>query len=187
MIRRRLLILVLLLAVWLLLGWSQYGEYRGQCELARGILAGQAATLRSVVVGAIRSHRRLGRFLQEQLQSLFDELVRSHDVLAAAIATADGTKILSEGSETLLGDFSARAGEYWEAAGLRLVSEFELPPDTAGPRGPGGPGGPGGGGGWGRGRWQGLQTESLGPLATGGPYRMILVLDRTETDALCVR
>jgi signal transduction histidine kinase len=57
---------------------------------------------------------------------------------------------------------------------LRLVSEFELPPDTAGPPGPGA------GRGWGRGRWQ---NESPGPLAAGGRYRVVLVLERATTDA----
>ena len=160
MSRRRLLILVLLLAAWLLLGWTQYGEYRGQCELARGVLAGQAATLRNAVVGAIRSHRRLGRFLQEQLQGLLDELVQSKDVLAAAITAADGKKILSSGSGNLLVATSTPPGEYWDTAGFRLVSEFELPADAGGPHGPGGPG-------WGRGRWQAAQAGPAGPLAAG--------------------
>lgn len=187
MSRRRLLIAVLLLAAWLLLGWTQYREYRGQCELARAVLAGQAAALRNAVVGAIRSHRRMGRFLQEQLQSLSDELVRSNDVLAAAVTTADGKRILSSGSDAPLGPLATAPGEYWDPAGFRLVSEFDLPPDTAGPSGPGGLGGPGGGRGWGRGRWQDPQSQTAGPLAAGGPYRMILVLDRGATDALCLR
>jgi len=176
MFRRRLLIIVLLVAAWLLLAWTQYRDYCAQCQLAQDNLYGQAASLRSAVVGAIRSHRRAGRFLEEQLKGLIDELVRAQDVLAAAISQQNGTTILSAGDERLLGKATDAPGPYWDTGGLRLVSEFELPPDS------GGPGGPGGGRGWGRGRWQ---MESPGPLAAGGRYRVTLVLERATTDAFC--
>jgi signal transduction histidine kinase len=177
MFHRRLFILVLLLTAWLLLAWTQYREYCAQRQLAQENLHGQAASLRSAVVGAIRSHRRAGRFLEEQLKGLIDELVRAQDVLAVGIGQRDGTVILSAGDQRLLGKPADAPGPYWDPEGLRLVSEFDLPPDTGSP----GPG-PGGGRGWGRGRWQ---MEAPGPLKAGGRYRMTLVLERATTDAFC--
>lgn len=179
-VSRRLLVAAVLLAAWLLLGAIQYRDYQGQCELSRAVLSGQAATLRNAIVGGIRSHRRVGRFLQEQLAGLLDELVKSQDVLAVAITTAKGETVVASGNADLLGTPPAAPGAYWDPTGFRLVSEFELPPDTAGP--PAGGAGPGRG--WGRGRWQATPGEA-GPLADDGPYRLTLVVDRADTDAFC--
>jgi signal transduction histidine kinase len=181
MFRRRLLIIVVLVAAWLLLGWTQYREYRAQCQLAQENLIGQAASLRSALVGGIRSHRRMGPFLEEQLANLLEQLVQAKDVLAVAICTDDGTKILTAGNAELL-TASPTPGEHWDAGGLRYVAAFETPAETAGPGG--GPWGPGGGRGRGRGRWQ---DESPGLLKASTSYRMVLVLERTTTDAFCQR
>lgn len=193
----------LLLAVAALAAW-QYNEYGRERYLARQTLRGQADLILNVLVGGIQSHRRLGRFVQEHFQVLLDELVKSEDVLAVAVAREDGQPILSAGKTELLDRAQATvAGESWDADGLRLVRPFRLSPDPfRPPRGdPGEMGPPRGGllqtplrGGRGFGRkagWRGApprRPEEIGPgglFAAGGRFTAILVFDRSQTDAYC--
>lgn len=183
----RLLKLLLLLSAWAALAWSQYHEYVTERDLARQTLERQAATIRNAVVGGIRSHRRLGHFFPDQLQGLLDELARADDVLALAVTAADRSLTLSAGDLPRLDlETESAPQEAWEPQGFHLVSAFALPPDTGGP--PGGPGGgpgPGAGRGFGRGkRWQ---AEAEGPFASGGQFRVHLLLDRAPADAQALR
>ncbi|MFO7907886.1 MAG: sensor histidine kinase [Planctomycetota bacterium] len=163
-------------------GWQYYG-YRHERALIQETLHQQSHSVMTALVGGIRSHRRLGRFFEEQLQGMLDELVKSHDVLAVAVASDRGQAVLSAGNTELL-DLSPPlvTGSYWEAAGFRLVEAFQLspvPPDERNEtrRGPG----------WGRGRRRQRATGGFGPFTEGGRFAATLVLDRERADAMCSR
>jgi len=190
------------------IGFWQYQEYQHESQLARTVLQRQAEALEHAVVGGIRSHRRLGRFIEVQIQAALQELVEAADVLAAAIGTADGKPILSAGEKTYLDPLPTAPGFTWQPGALVYVSRFTLVGDQ-GPLGPGPPGsgvgpwwagsekgehGPGGPGPksapkYGRGRWTWAEppTASESLLAAGGEFVAVLVLDRAGTDAQVVR
>ena len=186
---QRLTTLVALLLPWALLAAWQWQEYEAERETARETLRRQADSLMNALVGGVRSHRRLGRFLEEQLQGVLDELAKSQDVLAVAVVSADGKTALKAGKAGQLKLSSPiETGQFWDEAGFRCAVAFQLPPDMPGP-GPGmGPGmgqgmGPGRGGGWGRGGpARQLESGDPGPTASDGRFVAVLLLDRARTD-----
>ncbi|MEN6496177.1 MAG: ATP-binding protein [Thermoguttaceae bacterium] len=172
---------LLMLAVWAALAAWQYDEYGRECQLARETVQRQADSIQSALVGGIRSHRRLGRFFQDQLQGSLDELVASKDILAVALTADDGQTVLSAGQTKLLPNPSAMAaGAFWDPEGFRSVRDFQLNPD-AGP----GSHSPGGGGGRGM-RWKAPVAEES-PFSKGGHFYAVLLLDRTAADVQCQR
>ena len=174
---------VLLLA-WVALAAWQWHEFGHEREWARATLQRQADSLTSAVVGGIRSHRRLGRFMQEQLQGAIEELVKSKDVLAVVITSHDGQPLVSAGKTGQLSAAPVAVGQWLEPAGFRHVAEFELVPGMAGP-----PGGTGRGwrGGRGHGMGGGPPEEVEGPFSAGGKFKAVLLLDRSGADAQCAR
>ena len=188
---QRWTVLVGLLLAWVALAAWQRHEYEHERDLARQTLLRPAESLGIALVGGIRSHRRVGRFFEAQLQGTLDELVRSEDILAVAVASQQGRIILSAGRAELLEPVATAPGDSWEEDGLHYVAEFRLAPDAGGgPHGEGphggGPGGrgPGGGRGWGRGAQRDAAEETAaGPFSAGGDFLAALVLDRTRADA----
>jgi len=184
-----------LLAAWgAFAGW-QYRGYLHERDLIHETLHQQSHSVMNALVGGIRSHRRLGRFFEVQLQGMIEELAKSQDVLAVAVLSDDGRLVLSAGEAELLHASSPiEPGDHWDPAGFRLVEPFHLAPAEWGGPGGGGPGGgPGsgqGGGrgvgpGWGRGpAWRHDDGHGEGPFAAGGNFAAILVLDRTRYDRL---
>jgi len=174
---------VLVLTAWAgLAGW-QYHEYGHECQAIQNTLERQAESVMSALVGGIRSHRRMGRFFQSQLQGSLDELVASKDVLAVALTTEQGQPVLSAGETKLLaGSSTITSGTFWTCEGFRFVKDFRLEPDTGG--GLHSPGG-GIGAGWGKRRW--AQGEEESPFSKGGHFYAILLLDRVQADAQCQR
>jgi len=173
-----------LLLAWTIFAAWQYHAYRHERELAQEILRRQSHSVMNALVGGIRSHRRLGRFFEDQLQGALDELVKSEDVLAVAVVGQDGGTILSAGQTPLL-DTSPTAGGYWDPTGFRLVEQFELSPVPAGPPRTGG-GGPGRGPGRGYGRRRAVdEADAESPFYEGGTFAAILLLDRTGADHQC--
>ena len=65
---RRLAIGMGLLLMWAALAIWQYGVYRHERDLAREILHRQSHSIMNALVGGVRSHRRLGRFFEDQFQ-----------------------------------------------------------------------------------------------------------------------
>ncbi len=189
---RTLGICVGLLLAWAVFAGWQYQGYRHERELIRETLHQQSHSLMNAVVGGVRSHRRLGRFFEVQLQGMLDETVKSQDVLTVAVRSEDGRAVLAAGQTELIpADGPAEPGDYWDRGGFRLVERFSLLPtpcdeqDSA-------DGGPGGGLGGGRGhglgpRWLEMQTLAGGPFAEGGRFAVTLVLDSTRADMLCHR
>ncbi len=164
-------------AIW------QYREYRREYVAARETLVRQADTVMTTLVSGIRSHRRLGQFLEGQLQVVLDELTASGQVLAAAIADREGGALLSAGDVDRISDDLGRApGTSWDAQGLRVVRDVQLPTESGG----GGGGGGGRGGlGWGR-AWQRV-FETPSRFAPGETYRAVILLDRRDADARAFR
>ncbi len=159
------------MALW---QWHEYGHER---ELAEQMLRRQAGSVMNALIGGIRSHRRMGRFFQGQLQGTLDVLVEADDVLAVAITSDDGRTMLSAGKAELLDGPTAS-----ERGCFRLSEQFELAPDT----GSGPHGGRGGGRGWGRRLMQEPSAiESL--FSAGGKFVATLWLDRTAADTQCRR
>ena len=178
---RRLTIWIAILAAWAALAVWQLQEYRREREAAQEMLRRQADSLMNALVGGISSHMRRGFFFKDQLQATLEVLAKSKDILAVAIVSGDGRRLLSAGKTDLLDDSAAiAAGEYWDAAGLRLVSQFTLSPPPGGPRA-----GMGGLGGRGRGRGPRWQEETAGPFSAGGQFAAILILDRSQAEAQC--
>ncbi len=158
------------------LAFWQYKEYQHESQLARSVLERQAEALHHAVVGGIRSHRRLGRFLEVQIQAALQELVEAQDVLAVAIAAADGKPILSAGPKEYLEPLPTASGFSWRPEALVYIKSFPLSADL-------GYRGPGSGGPWrsantendplptkpGGSRWAGGEKGEHGTAARGGP------------------
>ncbi len=200
---QRVIAWVGLFLAWAALAAWQYHEYGHEQELARQILRRQADSLMNSLVGGIRSHRRMGRFFLGQLQGTLNELVRSKDILAVSIASNDGRPIVSSGAEKgtrfNLPErpggcfaqikpgpfFGSDVGTSWEAAGFRLVDQFELSPDAGRPSEPMGLGaGPGRG----YGAWRRHDMmDGASPFSAGGRFTATLLLDRAQVDEQCRR
>ena len=130
------------LATWLafvLLGvgfaaW-QYRGYRHERELIHETLHQQSHSVMNALLGGIRSHRRLGRFFEQQLEGMLGELVTSQDILAVAVLSDDGQTVLPAGKTDIL-DISSpvEAGDFWDPAGFRLVEKFVLAPAPCPPQ-----------------------------------------------------
>lgn len=204
--RRRPSIYIVLFLAWLAFAAWQYNEYRRHSELAREILHRQSHSIMNALVGGIRSHCRLGRFVREQLQGVLDELVESDDVLAVAISNSRGRWLISAGDLELIPDGKAVEGNLWTPGGYLLTEPFGLTatPEIGAGRGMGrglgagmgrgfGSGrGLGSGRGMGRGPGMGLgrtwlfddaREESRSPES--GLFDATLLLDRGPVDALC--
>jgi signal transduction histidine kinase len=183
--QRLTILAALLLALAALAAW-QWHEYGHERESARETVAGAADSVMNALVGGVRSHRRLGQFFSEQVRGVLDELVRSKDVRAVALASEDGKTILSAGSVDLI-DLAAplAAGGSWEEAGFRLVSQFRLPLESGGPGGGYG-GGFGGGRGWER-RRQMEGEDAQTSFAPGKMAAAVLLVDRDRADRACRR
>ncbi len=175
----------LLFALAALAAW-QWHEYGHECELARETVVSSADSVMNALVGGVRSHRRLGQFFSEQVQGVLDGLVRSKDVRAVALASEDGKAVLSAGTVDLLHlSPPLTPGGSWEEAGFRLVSQFRLPLEAAGP-GAGYGGGLAGGRGWDR-RRQMQQEEPPTSFAPGATAVAVLLVDRDRADRACRR
>lgn len=185
MMRQRLTTWGVLCLGWCALAAWQYHEYSHEVEVAQETLRRQGESVMNALVSGIRSHRRLGQFFDEQVQTVLEELVKSKDVLAAGLMSPQGQVLLSSGHGDQLQALSqAGVGEAWEPGGYRLVAEFRLPAEAAG-AGPGG----GFGGGRGRGfgaRWQ-AEADKPSTFSPGGQYCAGLILDRTRADEHCRR
>jgi len=171
------------------LAWWQHHEYLHERKLTRETLYGQAHSVMNALVGGIRAHRNRGRFFADQMQGSLAGLVRTpSDILAVAFRSDDGRLVLSAGKTELLDTSSPIvAGDFWDAAGFRLVEHLELSPAQGGVHE---------GGGRGRGgRDAGHEslsgtpghTDAERPFSAGGQFAVILVLDRSQVDARCRR
>lgn len=167
--------LLLLLLVGALFCLWQWREFEADKTAAEGILRRQAETLFQAVVGAIRSHRRLGAFFDQQIQTVLDELVDARDVLAVSIFDQHEHAVLQAG-QAFRGPLPNGSGLVSD--GYLLKKPFEMPALP-----PGGPG-TGGGRGFGWGRWQREgQEDGHSPFASGGRFSVALLLDRSEYNA----
>ncbi|MBU4270566.1 MAG: hypothetical protein KKE86_09775 [Planctomycetes bacterium] len=128
-----------LLLAWGVLAAWQWQEYKAECDTARDALRRQAESVVNALVGGVRSHRRLGRFVEEQLQAALDELAKSQDVLAVAVISTDNRLSLTAGKADLLDLASPiEPGRYWDKAGFLYAAGFQVMPNMPGPRmGPG--------------------------------------------------
>jgi signal transduction histidine kinase len=183
MLRQKLTAWAAVVAGWLALGAWQYHEYRHEREAAQDTLRLQGEAVMNVLVGGIRSHRRLGPFFERQVQGVLEELVKSKGVPAAAIANRSGDLLLFAGrAESLELSSRAEPGESWKTEGFCVVEGFQLTPEAEDAE-PGG--GLGGGRGWGRGpRWQ-AETDATSAFAAGEHYLAAILLDRTRADEQC--
>jgi len=132
-----------LLLAWAVLAAWQWQEYQTEAETARDALRRQAESISNALVGGVRSHRRVGRFVEEQLQAALDELAKSRDVLAVAVVSSDNRlRLLAGRGELLKLDPPLQAGGYWDEQGFRQIVAFQVVPEAPGPMQPG-PGQPG--------------------------------------------
>jgi signal transduction histidine kinase len=175
--------LAALALAWIALALWQRQEYQAECNAARDALRRQAESVTNALVGGVQSHRRLGRFLEDQLQGALDELAKSQDILAVGVVSNDRRIALMAGRSDLLDlSKSIEPGASWDAAGFRYATEFQLSAEP-----PGGGMGLGRGGGWGRGVGSAAQAAVRELLAAGGRFWAVLVLDRTQTDERIAR
>lgn len=171
----------LLLLVWGIFALWQYRGFRHERSLIKESLHQQSHSVMSALIGGARSHRRFGYYFQEQLRGMLNELVSSHDVLAAAVIEDSGALSIATGETELLKlGTSHEPGDYWDEVGFRLVEPFHLA--SADPNGSAGPG-------FGFGRGQGERSRmqeggGRGPFSAGGDYTAVLLLDRARVDTL---
>ena len=177
-------IYVVFLAVWGAFAAWQYRGWEHEGQLIDETLHQQSHSVMNALLGGIRSHPRLGRFFETQLQGMLEGLVKSEDVLAVAILSRSGEPVLATGQIGLLGDGSAiEPGDHWTSSGFLLVESFTLPPPGAGPEARGDVrGGRGRGGLDGRGGHGPLNEDS--PFADGGTFYAALLLERARADHL---
>jgi signal transduction histidine kinase len=175
--------LAALAAAWVLLAAWQWQEFCAERKSARDALSRQADSIMNALVGGIQSHRRFGRFLEEQLQSALDELAKSEDLVAVGFFSADRRLAVFSGQTPCLDRSTPfEPGQFWDETGFRYAVSFHLSAETPGMGGGLGRG-LGGGGGWGRGRVGPSRTlPDQDPLDSGGTCFAVLVLDRTGTD-----
>jgi signal transduction histidine kinase len=167
-----------LVAAWAALAAWQYHEYCHEVETARETLRRPAQAVMDLLVGGIRSHRRLGPFFDEQIRGLLGVLEKAEDVRAAALVTLKGELLLSTGRTDLL-DLSGplEPGETLNEAGFRLVARFGLPSELGGPGG-----GRGAGRGWARGMRPPLEEGKSSLFEPGSDCTAVLLLARTRAD-----
>jgi len=122
-----------LLLAWAVLAAWQWQEYKTECETARDALRRQADSVVNALIGGVRSHRRIGRFIEEQLQAAMDDLAKSQDVLAVAVLSTDNRLKLVAGDADLL-DVSGpiAPGQSWTEEGFRYGVGFQVSPDVPG-------------------------------------------------------
>lgn len=126
MTRRRLIIFVVLFLAWVAFAAWQYNEYSNRSRLAREIPDRQSHSVMNALVGGIRSHCRLGRFIREQLQGVLDELVAADDVVAVAISDDKGRIIISAGDLSTIPAGPPQAGHHWRETDFLLTEPFSL-------------------------------------------------------------
>jgi signal transduction histidine kinase len=167
----------------LFLTWWQHREYVQERELMADALRRQSHSVMNALVGGIRTHRRRGRFFEDQLQGSIDGLVSAPDVLAVGIADADGQLICWAGESRLLNQTPySTSGEYWDPVAFLLVEQFSLPQVTGGFGGGGGPGRR-----FGANLYRDDEDMSSELFADGGDFSATLALDRSQFDAQCRR
>ena len=166
-------------AVWATVAVWQWREYVHECRLIRATLSRQARSIAQALIGGMRSHRRMGRFFQEQVQKTLEEMVRSPAILALGIADEQGRLVLQAGRKDVLSRLPSD-GARWTPESFQLVVPFEL---RSGPPGPGHLWG--GRGGRGMGERDGFEADC--PFGVGGRFRAVLVLDRSASDTQCRR
>ncbi|MHC4176401.1 MAG: ATP-binding protein [Planctomycetota bacterium] len=197
---QRLTTWIALLLAWAVLAAWQWQEFGREREAARETLRRQADALMKTLVGGVRFHLRRGLYFEDQLQGNLEVLVESKDILAVAIVSDDGRRVLSAGQPDLLGNLECPIvkGEFWDEDGLRLVTKFRLlrPPDRpgadrgglgrrGGPAGRGGFRGRGGPGRRGPGPGPAWQEEPGSSFWAGGQFAAVLILDGSQVDAQC--
>ncbi len=175
----RLILYLTLALAWFAFAVWQYRSYRLEQELIRETLRQQAHSVSSVLVGGIRSHRRLGRFFQMQLQGMLDEVVRASDILAAAVVVGDNRLSLAAGqTQRLPAAEELQPGESWQPEGFLLIERYFVLPSPGGPGEGMGLGGPGG-------RGRGLLGEAAeDDWSEGAEITAALLLDRQRADSL---
>jgi len=172
-----------LVSMWAAFGVWQYRSCVRERQLIEETLHQQSHSVMAALVGGMQSHRRLGRFLELQLQGMLEELVKSPDVIAVSILAAPDKPILTAGAvEQLDLRTPLPPGERWTAAGFQLIESFVLQAPEMGPEMGGGRGG-GGGRGYGI-RWRTDPEEEDSVFAGGGQFLAALLLDRTQADQL---
>lgn len=190
--RKILAIVVGLLAAWMSFATWQYQRLSYERELIGQSTRHSARSVMSALIGGIQSHRRLGRFFEQQLESMLVEVTSSGEVLAAEVRNQSGQPLMRAGRLDLLADPPGiELGDTWIDGGFRLVQRFHIEPVDDG--GPGwGPGGPGAQGGMGMGSGRGMgRRQEFGDLperfGTGGTFYAVLVMDRARHDQMVQR
>ncbi|QDV63991.1 sensor histidine kinase [Crateriforma conspicua] len=180
---------IVLTLVWLAFLLWQFFSWRHERGLIEETVHQQAQSVASALTGGIRSHRRLGRFVQFQLSVILDALASTPDVLAVEILNAERETLVGAGEvERLHSDEPLIPGGSWQPSGYRLVERVTIEPSTAAE--PGDSFGPGlGGFRQGRGGFWAErvedENESFDLLRReGGQIVAVLLLDRTRADAL---
>jgi two-component system, NtrC family, sensor histidine kinase HydH len=167
--RSWLTLLAALLGAWGGIAYWQYDEFVRERELSRDVLRQQATAVHQALAAGIRSHRRLGRFFEEQVQGMLDELIETPGVIAVRITDGQGA-VMSSGKVDEFEESSNR--DLWQPQGLQTTDQIEVTTEPAGP--PAGRGPP----------WR-LQTND--PSSKVSRFTITLLSDRTTTDATVAR
>lgn len=130
--------------------------YRSEVDAQRGLLLERGQTILDALAAGVRAQTRMGRYRDEHLASVFEELAATPGVRALQLETREGVPVAGAG-ETALFPPEASLGASWTGPQLIMARTARFTGDRS-PRGPGF--GFGRGPGFGRGR---------GPGPGGGP------------------
>ena len=160
-----------------------YRTHRTEVQARHQVMLERGQMVLDALASGIRAHGRMGRFHQERVWEIFEELAMTPGILGLELRSHDGTVIASTGDTALLTE-GPMATPAWAGAYLVMASELEASGwQRRGPPGPPPDQGPGrgmrGGRGMGprRGRaWEVANWDEWRPFPTG-PSRLAVVLD----------
>jgi len=150
-------------------GW-QYREFRHEDAATRTALERQSESLAQALCAGIRSHRRMERFLDAQMQDVLDQLLHGPNVRAALIEDARRERLAAAGVVESLAP--ERQSALWQPSGLQTTQSLTVALEAVGGgRGP---------------MWRRDElaaTESAAPKE----FAVTLLVDRRPADAAVAR
>lgn len=142
------------------------GDYRSEADNHRRVMLARGQTALESLAAGIRAQGRMGRYRDDRLSLIFEELAASPDIIGVVLHTVSG-QIISSGGDTRAIDLQqARPGIHWAPGTLTLNSDIVLEL-----------------GGHGMGRGRGAfgnpnepEAEAWSPMPEG-PHALTIILD----------
>lgn len=108
-------------------------EYRNEIRMHEEVLVVRGEGLLTALEAGILSHRRMGVWFQENIQSVLEETATSPGILGLAVFREDGSAAASVGEAS--GSLKPVEAPEWTENGLLVGSKFTIPSSEAEPGG----------------------------------------------------